>query len=325
MRVFRLTVFCLAMAGCLNANAQETDFETLDLDSDGKVTKDEFREYAEGPLAEFEYIDLFVDRVDVDGNKEISEEEFLGRMEHLQAIVNEAANGELKPEGEEDSYSELELEAKTAYLKIGETASEDEWDELPEHMTEKGRDDFCRNTVTSAYQVSQMQLDGAPVEELKEVQEAVIEVMEEYGLEDMELPRGRRPSDQDDEEVSEDPAEIINEALDKDGKRWEIVQALSAALGDSPLSRSTLTNNNVIGAETDEDAVFLTIRKKVSNTPGLRIQSPPVVIKMEKVDDKWLFAGNDMERSREKIQEFLQRRQRQRPQRGSGRPGESEF
>ena len=326
IRVFSLPIFCLAMLLGSNVNAQETDFSTLDLDADGKVSTTEFEEYVESKLPDFVFIELFVDRVDVNGDKEISEAEFDGRMQHLQAITEQAANGELDPEtGGEKELSESELAARTAYQNIGKLVDDGDWETISQRMTEEGRGLFGRNTVRSALVISKMDIKTpAPMKVFDDTKAAITEILQEYGL-DKIAPQKRRNDEEGEEEEepagSEDPNELIDEALDKEGKRWEIIEAISDARAGSPFAG--LLNNNVIGAEADgSDAVLLTITPKASEeTPQIRISRPPTVIRMEKVDGSWLYAGMDAERSREKAQEYLERR---RPQRRRG-PEESEF
>ena len=333
MRAFQLTVFLLAMSLGMNANAQETDFSSLDQDSNGKVSTDEFREYVEGRLAGFEFIDLFISRVDANDDNEISKEEFDGRMEHLEAIAEQAQNGELAPENQDkNSYSDLESEAIAAYEKIGELVDAGDWETISQSVTEEGGNEFCRNAVMLSYSISKMQLNGpVPMDALEETQAAIIEVMEEHGLDELEMQlnelRDNKEEGEEEPDASEKKAtftekrnELIDSALDKDGKRWEITKAILDAQAGSPVARNML-NNNVIDAETDAETVLLTVAVKPSNgAQELRFLSPPTVIRMEKTGDNWLYAGIDIERSRQHARKFMQRRRR--PQRG---PEESEF
>ena len=332
IRVFSLPIFCLVMFLCSNVNAQETDFSTLDLDADGKVSTTEFEEYVENKLPGFPFLELFSSRVDANGDKEISEAEFNDRMQHLEAIAEQAANGELDPEtGGEKELSESEMAASEAYQNIGKLVDDGDWETISQRMTEEGRILFGRNTVRSALVISKMNIKTpVPMKVFDDTKAAITEVLQEYGL-DKIAPQKRRNDEEGEEEEGEEeeepadskePNELIDEALDKDGKRWEIIQAISEARAGSPFAG--LLNNNVIGAEADgSDAVLLTITQKTGEeAPQVRISRPPNVVRMEKVDGNWLYAGMDAERSSEKAQEYLQRR---RPQQRRRRPEESEF
>ena len=326
IRVFSLPFFCLAMFLCSNMNAQETDFSTLDLDADGKVSTTEFEEYIEGKLPGFEFIELFISRVDANGDKEISEAEFNGRMQHLQTIAEQAANGDLNPEtGGEKELSESEMAARTAYQDIGKLVDDGDWETISQRMTEEERILFGRSTARAAIVISKMKINAPiPMQEFEDAKAAINEILEEHGLDEI---ASQRSGDEEGEEEegeptdSKDPDELIDEALDKNGKRWEIIEAISDARAGSAFSGPL--NNKVLSTEADgSDTVLLTITPKVNEeaTP-IRISRPPTVIRMEKVDGNWLFAGTDVERSREKAREYLQRR---RPQRRRG-PEESEF
>lgn len=108
--------FCsLVFLICQSSNAQEPALDSVDADSDGKVTVKEFKEYAESKLAGFDKIDEFAGAVDADGNGEISETEFGNRMEALQAVANAAQ------ETEEEAEEEAEDDGP---LKVGDTATD---------------------------------------------------------------------------------------------------------------------------------------------------------------------------------------------------------
>ena len=108
--------FCSAMLLiCQSSIAQEPTLDSVDSNSDGKVTVEEFKEYAEGKLRGFDKVDEFAGAVDADGNGEISETEFGNRRDVLQAVASAA---------QETEQAEEKEVKDDGPLKVGDTATD---------------------------------------------------------------------------------------------------------------------------------------------------------------------------------------------------------
>lgn len=101
--------------------AQETTLSSVDSDGDGKVTTEEFKNYAKTPLRGFDRLDDFVKKVDADGNGEISEAEFANRR----TVLGTMANGQAETQEGDDKKADKEMaEEATGPHKVGDKASD---------------------------------------------------------------------------------------------------------------------------------------------------------------------------------------------------------
>ena len=115
------------------------DFDGLDTDSDGKVTKKEFQEYAKGRLPDFDQLKKFADRVDADKDGTISEDEFDGRMEALQALSQEMQNGGDTKKKKTKKETEMADQATKAFNAMTKLVSQGDWEKVPKGMTKTGK------------------------------------------------------------------------------------------------------------------------------------------------------------------------------------------
>lgn len=190
-----LTAILLAMLVPMALHAQDVDFDSLDTDDDGVVSKEEFKEYAAPKLGGFAKMDEFVDKVDADENGEISSEEFEGRGQILQEMASEAqGNGEEKAEpkmsGEDAAKAKA---ASAAFESMAEMIADEKWDEASKIMTDKARDDYTFNTIAQGVALSKMQLPAQmEIPVLVKAKEALVEVVEEYKLDRFDLGTAMR-------------------------------------------------------------------------------------------------------------------------------------
>jgi hypothetical protein len=325
MNIKSLIAFLFVLGISTTAFGQETELESLDTNENGIVSLDEFKEYVKGKLPEFEQLDDFAKKVDADENGKISQEEFDGRMEKLAAIMEmrDAPNDETEeePDNSHDGSDEDIEAAEEAYKKISELIGEKSWEALPEHMTEKACDDFCSETVMMGLAFAKMEMP-MQIPGLSEAKDDVTEVIETYGLDELDIDittmmKMRVQTDEEDDEDLEAPkkdkrAEAktkILAAIDEDDRRWEIVAAVWEAQSSSPLMISAV-NGEIKETELDDDVCFLTIKMKPPEAAGggiqIQIQSPPSIVRMEKVDESWTYAGRDPERTERAMKEFMQ-------------------
>ena len=320
----------LAPAFC---QAQESQLDDLDSDSDGTVTKKEFKEYAKTRLQGFDQLEKFADRVDADKDGNVSEDEFEGRMEILQALMQEMADGNDKKK--EMSKEDLKMveEATKAFEATAKLVSKGEWEEAAKGMIEKARDDYAMSVVTQSLSLTKMKLPPQmQVPAINDAKDATADVIDEYKLGDIDIsfflsrPDPADSDDADDDDMTpeekakarQDKAKAmlverkarqdkltaeIMKALDADDQRWEIVAALRKAQEGSPFSRDPFAGK-VSDSDIDDNAVFLTVSRK---TPGGRV-AIPTVVKMTEEKGKWKYAGMDQSRTQNATRKMMQRR-----------------
>ena len=308
MKFFRY-LFLLALSLFLApafCQGQGSDLDALDTDSDGKVTKAEFQEYAEGRMPDFDQVEKFADLVDADKDGAISEDEFADRMEVLQDLIDGV--GEEKKELTEEEQKMAD-EATKAYDAIAKSVSQGDWEEAAERMTKQARDDYVVGIVGQSIMLTKMNIP--PQLRLDDVKEAIIGVTDKYGLSDIDVSAmrpqrgGGRPNNDDkkddDEKMSpleKMKAEIIA-AIDENDQRWEIFSAIQKARKGSPLE-SDVFGGKVSGSDVEDGTVFLTLTREGGNQRAI-----PSVVKMTAVDDKWQYNGIDQARSRRAVQRML--------------------
>ena len=332
--------FAILVAMTATAQAQETDLETVDENSDGKVTVAEFKEYAEGRLQGFDQLDEFAKKVDADGDGEISEDEFSGRMEILQGMLQGAQEdeGEAKPDKSSDKKKKTDKTVVEAYKKLAEHVGKSDWKEVAKRMTQKAQDEFASTQFMKAKAFLSTELP-MQMEGMDDMIENLEDVFEKYDLNSLDADFEEMfkvevlgadsqddEEDKDDKEKKEDEKEeskkgdrkaspdekqkelqkSILKFLDKDGKRWNIVGDLWKAQKDSPFQLSHL-NGTVKEHEVEKDNAFIRIAIKFprqDEMPNVQFQSPPIWIKMKKVKDDWKFDGMDQARTQKAMGEF---------------------
>ena len=319
--------FLLAPTFCLG---QDSGFDGLDTDSDGKVTKKEFLEYAKTRLANFDQLDKFADRVDADKNGEISEDEFDGRMGVLQALNQEMLKaGDKKKELSKDELKMID-EATKAYNEMGKLISKGDWKKTAAKMTQQANDDYVTGMVVQSIAITEMELPPQmDIPAINDAKDSTIDVIEKYKLDDIDISSmmriegsiGRPTVKDKDEDSDKTPAEKakrqqveaqakldkikadIKKTLDKDDQRWEIVAALREAQKGSPFERDVFAGKISESDVDDDGAVFLTVTREI---PGRRV-SIPTVLKMTTEKDDWKYAGIDRTRTQAAMQEMARR------------------
>ena len=308
---------------------QDSGFDGLDTNSDGKVTIKEFQEYAKGRMPDSDQLDKFVGRVDADKDGEISEDEFDGRMDALRALQQGTLNGGDKKKKVSKEQRKMVDDATKAFDATAKLASEGDWEKAAEAMTKQASDDYAIATVTQGITLTQMklppQLDNPVIDTVKE---ATMEVLEEYKLNDIDISfflknRGgnRRPQGGDDDgddsgmtpqektKARQEKAKAKQEklkaevvaALDENNQRWEIVTALRDAQEGSPIFRDVFANK-ISDSTADGSLVFLTLTRAAQKGKA----AIPTVVKMVAEEGSWKYDGIDLPRTQQAMQQMMQ-------------------
>ena len=328
---FCRSLFFLALSLLLSpafCQGQDSQFADLDTDSNGKVSKKEFDNYARPKLGAFDEIDEFIDRVDADSDGVISEDEFDGRALVLRTLNEEMLDGEVKKK--ELSKEELKMveEATKAYDEMDKLVLKGDWKGLAKGMTKQASDDYAINLVAQSLVLAKSeipaQLNVAGVKAAKDATQAVVE---KFKLDDIDVSSmlrnqgGKDPkSDDDSEDETMTPQEKakarqaeaiaqqdkvkanIMSAIDKDDRRWEIVGALNEAQKGTPLSRNVF-GGKTIGSDIKKNTVFLTVTRETTDDQI----AVPAVIKMASEKGTWKYAGLDPIKTQREIQRMMQR------------------
>ena len=328
MKIFRC-LFLLAFSLLLTpafCQGQDSGLDDLDTDSDGKVTKKEFQEYAKTRLPDFEQLKKFADRVDADKDGVISEDEFDGRMDALQALNDEP------PEKKEMSDKQRKMieEATKAFKATAKLVAKDDWKKATKGMTKEASDDYAVGVVTQSLTLTKMKLPPQlDVPAISEAKEATLDVLDEHKLTDIDISyfmRGRggnsqsKDDDEDDDEMTPQEkakakqkkakakqkklkAEVMA-ALDKDDQRWEVIAELRKATKGASFLRDVFASKvSASDSDVDDGVVFLTVNQ---STPGGKV-AVPTVLKMTSEKGEWKYDGLDSPRTQKAMQRTRQR------------------
>lgn len=317
--------------------AQGADLESLDSDSDGKVTVAEFKEYAEGKLQNFDQLDEFAKKVDADGDGEISEDEFAGRMAVLQNMPREAEEKEEEEDKDaENKKAKLDKDVAEAFEKLKKAITKSDFEAASKLMTEKAANEIIMTQLTLAKGLVESEMPMT-IPAIEEVAEKLEDVFEKYDLHDLELdarqmfkmefgsPNKDSGDDEDSDEKSDEKSKdddskedkakqkgntqsnVLKE-LDKKGDRWEILGAIWKAQKGSPFAMNPL-KGTIESHEADGDKVFLTVKSAPpggDENGGMMMVQPPVCLTMEKMKGDWKYSGIDRERTMKSMRKFMQ-------------------
>ena len=210
------------------------------------------------------------------------------------------ATDKKKPEA-----SEEEKKIHAAIKVLSEVSDKGDWKRLQKISTKHGADFIAVSTAQSLSILTQV--DEMPAEfeipGMDDFIESVEEVVEKYDLTALtDLFEDLMEEEVDDKKVLE--------LLDKDGKRWQIVNELWNAQKGSMFSMDPFEGEPV---ETLIDAgKAIVVVKMAMDEPSdeddesVMMIAPPVAISMKLVDSKWLFDGVDEEKTMELMDEFME-------------------
>jgi len=333
-----LASLALLVAMAVSAQAQDSDLESIDENSDGKVTVAEFKEYAENRLPpDFELLDEFAKKVDADGNGEISEDEFSKRMNALQSMPLKAAPGDDENEKKDkssDKKKKTDKSAAEAYKKLSKHVEKSDWKNAAKLMTQNAQDEFAATQFMTSKSFLSVDM---PIPGMDDVLDNVKDVFDKYDLDDLDVDiesmfkvemmdgdfddekEDKDKKDKDDKKESKkgdsksSPAEkqkelqkTILKLMDKDNKRWEIVSDLWKAQEGSPFQMSHL-NGTIKKLEVEKDYAFIKVEMKLpqqDDMPNSGFLAPPIWVKMKKVKDNWNFDGVAEKRTQKAMQEW---------------------
>ncbi len=219
---------------------------------------------------------------------------------------------EFDKEQEQEQDEEAIEAAKEVYKTISESIAEGEWESASELMTEKTRDAFCVEVVMMALVVANTEFPPN-IPGMSDFKDDIQDVIEDLGLDELDIDvdsviqkGGGEDADPSDlKTISEENEKNIIAALDKDGERWKMVNSLWEVESESPFNANPLAGGEVTETELDGDACILTISAK-SGGGGMRVMVPPTIIRIEKTDAGWKYAGRDAERTQAAMEKFME-------------------
>lgn len=218
---------------------------------------------------------------------------------------------------------ETTAEVQESLKTLNTHMKEGEWSKVQELMSEKAWDKYCQSLVRRCVSLTKIEVD-IPIPGIDEAKDAISEVLEQHGLDELEVEDGFKLQigSADDEEEEEDGDEDesdeeeslkddpIIKALDKDDNRVEIVESLFQAQMQSPFNMSVF-NGKVIElekAEGEAGRFFVKVEPQIQERDEggtrFRMVSPPVIVIVEKSDDVWVYAGVDSKRTSEAMKDF---------------------
>ncbi len=205
------------------------------------------------------------------------------------------------------SQDDSEKAIEATFEKLAELGDERDWENMNQHMTKKAGEEIQVSLIMMASSMGSEELDqmSAMIPGFDDVRDDVAEILENHGLDELELPsmmRMQMGDEMNDEDPTEGKADELNkkvlEALANVENRWKCLSELDEALADSPLGMgagSGIFSGALSDIEVHEDRAHA----KIKLTPpagmgGMQMQMPAMLVKFEKEDGEWKFAGLDI-------------------------------
>ena len=321
--------------------AQDPDLKSLDKNSDDKISVAEFEAYAESRLPDFEQLALFANKVDANSDGDISDDEFSSRMEILEKFRNgefDDMEAEKKPESEKSKSDKKPTTVPAGKDKSGVNDAfenmkalikKNDWQAAAKLMTDEAADRTATELVIKGLGMCQVELP-IPMPQLEDAIDDMDSVLGKYGLDKLgiktepmvKIELGTHDDDGDEvdsaeSKESEKKAEAdrkknsdkIIAALDKDGKRWQIIGELWDAIASSPLAMNPLVSK-AENITVDGEKAVLEVKHVPSDVgndePGMMIQimAPPMFLNFQKSNGDWKYTGLNEQKIKEAMKEF---------------------
>lgn len=339
MKLIPLTIALALSVVAGSVAAQDPDLKSLDENSDDKISVAEFQAYAESRLPGFEQLKLFAKKVDANADGEISADEFSNRMEILEKIRsgesddmdadNQPDSKKPKPDKKPTTVpaSKDKSGVNDAFTKMKTLIKKNDWQAAAKLMTTEAADRTATELVTKGLGMCQIELP-MPMPQLEDAIDDMDSVLTKYGLDKLgiktkpmvKIELGTHDEDEEESESAEpDEKQVeanrkknsdkIIEALDKDGKRWQIVGELWEAIASSPLGMNPLVSK-AEKITVDGDKAVLEVKHVPSDVdndqPGVMIQimAPPMFLNFQKSNGDWKYTGLNEKKIKEAMKEF---------------------
>ena len=177
--------------------------------------------------------------------------------------------------------------AKASLAKINSAIDAGDFSAAVPYLTEKGESELALWVTSFAIMLNDPKISQGYPEEFESIGTALKVPVEKYGL----------AIDLADADPEEELTNKVLSLLDKDGKRWEIVNEIWALAKDSPME-TVLIRGAVQKSGVEEDAIYLQVARQAPGTAKkYDVAAAPSVAKFVKEDDVWKFDGLDSKKT----------------------------
>lgn len=236
------------------------------------------------------------------------------KMSKLMADKKLSEAAEFMTKQAQDDFATMQLVSSIAMLDM----------EMPMPMP-KFEDTVDRiDDVLIKYDLNELEIDPSKMFRVEMSVDGMVEEEEEDEKEEMGESDGDNERKADDKtetadkpdrdktksKEADDTGAMALKALDKDGKRWEIIGELLEAKSVSPFGMNPLTGKVTKFELHDENTAFLELSAaEHDNDEGngvvIQLVTPPTVVRMTKSNNEWKYDGRDEKRSRKAMKEFM--------------------
>lgn len=204
----------------------------------------------------------------------------------LTVLATDTTLGQDTAAGDGDHVAEIEA-AKQSLSQINAAINQGDFGKAAPYMTEQGANELALWVASFAVMLNDPQISAGYPEEFDAIRQSSKAPIEKYGL-DFDLKSLSS---------NEEATGKILEALDKDKKRWEIVDELWSFAKESPMEM-VLIRGAVMNSNFSEDTAYLIVaRQAPGDAKKYDAAAPPSVAQFVKEDNVWKFDGLDADKT----------------------------
>lgn len=205
---------------------------------------------------------------------------------------------------------------KSSFQQMSGFAASGEWKKAAELMTPQAADEVCAQMLMLCLGIRDAEFPMS-IPHLDEARDEIEKVLSEFKLDQVELEVtmfrfAGAGSDKDEEDLQKKAAENQDKALQALANvqdRWAVIAKLQSAVEGMPFGNNVALSGEISEIEIAEDKALVTIKPQPpqqNSEGGVQIQiiAPPRIANYQKVNDQWLYAGINREKTDAAMREF---------------------